>query len=102
MIGTAQESCNLVGTTAATCTATIKATAQGTSASTTVSTATTETVTGSTYHRFDVEITGGAEKTASATATCGKKSAAAGFDARRIGLWAMAAVVSGAGVQMVL
>lgn len=61
-----QETCVLAGTTAATCTVTLEGKALGTS---TVTSA-TQTVTGTDYYRFDVEITGGATKTLTPAATC--------------------------------
>ena len=60
------EHCILGGTTAATCTATAMVTVGGSPVAQTVTTM----ITGRNYHRFDVEITGGAEKTANAAATC--------------------------------
>ena len=63
------ESCKLGGTTAATCTAAVSVSAGGSS----TKTASTTTLQGSDYHRFDVLITGGAEKLAAATATCASK-----------------------------
>ncbi|PBP28229.1 hypothetical protein BUE80_DR000823 [Diplocarpon rosae] len=86
---TAEESCVLDGTTAATCTATVRGTADGTKTTTT----TTTTLSGTAYYRFDVAITGGAEKTVTATATCGSgsgaKSAAANPRPRSMLLWAV-------------
>lgn len=60
------ESCALLGTTAADCTVVATATVDGTS----TQTASTTHITGSAYHRYQVPITGGAEKTASATGKC--------------------------------
>lgn len=84
--GTFQETCNLAGTTAATCTGTLKATVPGTSTSTTV----TLVLQTPSYYRYDVEITAGAEKTASPSGTCAKKSAAVGLNTKTMALWAMA------------
>ncbi|OWP01184.1 hypothetical protein B2J93_5464 [Marssonina coronariae] len=96
---TAEESCLLAGTTAATCTATVKATADGTRTTTT----TRATLSGTAYYRYDVAITGGAEKTATAAATCGggggsdTKGAGATVRPRGVLLWAVAGVaVAGA------
>lgn len=81
------ESCALEGTTLAACTATYSVSADGTA----TSDVTTQTLTGTDYHRFDVAITAGADKTASATGSCnagGKSSGAsgAGVDARGVGV----------------
>lgn len=66
VVGKVYESCALSGTTAASCIASISASAQGES----TKTSDTTVISGTDYHRFDVEITGGAEKTASATGRC--------------------------------
>jgi hypothetical protein len=95
---TAQDTCHLAGTTAATCTATIKATISGT----VVSTAVAETLSGSTYYRFDVEITGGAEKTANPTGTCGAKSAATSLSVKNMAIWALAGVIGAVSIQTIL
>ena len=73
------EGCRLAGTTAATCTAAFTVSAGGQS----TKTSNTVTLTGSDYHRFDVQITGGAEKLgAAASVTCASKpNAAPGRDA---------------------
>jgi hypothetical protein len=100
--GTAVESCSLAGTTAANCAATLLATGDGS----TISTATTETLSGSNYYRFNVEITGGAEKTASATATCAvpsaKGNAAASLNVKNVVMWVLAGVTGVASIQMML
>lgn len=88
---TVAESCALEGTTVATCTASISASADGTSTATTA----VQTLTGAEYHRFDVAITAGAEKTAAATGTCEKQSGAGIVDARNVG---MLGAVLGAGI----
>lgn len=87
---TGQETCALAGTTAATCTATAKVTASTSSTSTT----STETLSGTDYYRFNVAITGGAEKTASPAATCSstKASAATSFSSKKVAIWALAGV----------
>jgi hypothetical protein len=102
--GTAVELCSLAGTTAANCAATLLATGDGS----TISTATTETLSGSNYYRFNVEITGGAEKTASATATCAvpsasaKGNAAASLNVKNVVMWALAGVMGVACVRTML
>ncbi|KAK5657208.1 hypothetical protein OQA88_3266 [Cercophora sp. LCS_1] len=63
---TVQETCALEGTTRAACTATIGGNVQGTSTTVSVST----TYTGARVYKYDVTITGGAEKTASPKPTC--------------------------------
>lgn len=77
------ESCALTGTTEASCTATISGNAQGTS--TVISTS--EVLSGSSYYRFDVPITGGAEKTAAATGTC--KSGASTVGTKAAAVWGL-------------
>lgn len=69
-------------------TATLKATVSGTSTSSSL----TETLTGASYYRFDVAITGGAEKTASPTACA--KSAATNVNPRSMLVWAFAGVMA--------
>lgn len=66
------ENCALSDTTAADCTAVVSGSIDGTSTQTTI----TSLITGAAYHRYDVAITGGAEKTASATATCAVQNGA--------------------------
>ena len=94
----AYETCSLGGTTAATCTATAELEASGTSTSGT----TVSTLSGTDYYRFNVAITGGAEKTASATATCAAKGAAANRNTRKVAIWALVGVIGGVGLQMML
>ena len=54
------------------------------------------TLTGASYYRFDVAITGGAEKTASATATCAPgKNAGTSLSAKTMMVWALAGVATG-------
>ncbi|KAE9369692.1 hypothetical protein N431DRAFT_413964 [Stipitochalara longipes BDJ] len=96
--GTVQETCSLAGTTAAACTGTLKATAE----SSTVSTSTVETLSGSDYYRFNVEITGGSEKTANPTATCRAKGAATSLNTKKMAMWALAGVIGVAGIQTML
>ncbi|KAI9056225.1 hypothetical protein LZ554_001153 [Drepanopeziza brunnea f. sp. 'monogermtubi'] len=95
------ESCALAATTAATCTATIKGEAAGTK----TSTSTTTILSGSDYMRFDVAITGGAEKTAAATGAC-KSSAAAGNlslnSNSMMMLWALAGFAGAASILSML
>lgn len=57
--------CALSGTTAASCVESVSLSVGGTSTKTTI----TSLLTGTDVHRFDVAITGGAEKTAAATGT---------------------------------
>ncbi|CAN8097549.1 unnamed protein product [Discula destructiva] len=74
-VGKVYESCALSGTTAASCTGSASVSVQGESTESAVATV----LTGSDYHRFDVDITGGAEKTASATGSCnGEETSNAG------------------------
>lgn len=96
------ESCSLAGTTAATCVGTIGGEAAGTKTSRTA----LVTIASPTYYRFDVEITGGAEKTKSPAATCGAgakgagsggsggsagaQGAASSLNARTTAIWALA------------
>lgn len=79
------ESCNLGGTTAATCTATVGGAVDGTSTATTA----VITVTSPTYYRFDVEITGGAEKTQNPAATCSVEGAASSLNTNTMAIWAL-------------
>ncbi|KAJ4286890.1 hypothetical protein N0V88_007834 [Collariella sp. IMI 366227] len=74
------EQCALQGTTAAVCGATIGGTVDN--KSTTTSTVTT--LSGSAYHRYDVTITGGAEKTADPSAEC--KS---GASTKTVAMWGL-------------
>ncbi|KAH8892888.1 hypothetical protein GQ53DRAFT_745883 [Thozetella sp. PMI_491] len=86
---TAIETCNLKGTTQAACTATIGGTAAGT---TTTSTATT-TYTGAALHRYTVEITAGAEKTASPAGTCIPKNAAPSLNTKSVALFGLLSTI---------
>jgi hypothetical protein len=92
------ESCSLAGTTAATCVGTIGGEAAGTKTSRTA----LVTIASPTYYRFDVEITGGAEKTKSPAATCGAgakgagsgssagaQGAASNLNAKTMAIWAV-------------
>ncbi|KAI3394972.1 hypothetical protein diail_2030 [Diaporthe ilicicola] len=90
--GSVAENCALLGTTAADCTATVSLSVDGTS----TALETTVTLSGTDYHRFDVAITGGAEKTAVATGECG--SAASGAVGRGLKTregWVLGTVVVG-------
>lgn len=87
--GSAAENCELQGTTAATCTATLSVSVEGTSTALT----TTATLDGTDYHRFDVAITGGAEKTAAAAGECPAKSGAVGRGLKAREGWALGTVV---------
>ncbi|KAK3331377.1 hypothetical protein B0H66DRAFT_546418 [Apodospora peruviana] len=93
---TLDEHCSLEGTTRARCTGTVGGGVDGTSTSTqTQWVATAGGVGPSAYKRFDVAITGGAEKTATATAEC--KSAAPGNTAlstRVMALWGLVGAAS--------
>ncbi|KAI0019424.1 hypothetical protein F4780DRAFT_780461 [Xylariomycetidae sp. FL0641] len=96
------ESCSLRGTTAAACTASVSVSASGTS----TQTASATTASGAAYHRFQVPVTAGAEKTAEATAQCqggtddgddGPGGAAPGLGVRAAAAWALAAGVGAVG-----
>ncbi|KAK0119468.1 hypothetical protein ONS95_010916 [Cadophora gregata] len=88
---TAIESCQLGGTTAATCAVTIGGEVDGKK----TSTSTTTTVSGTDYYRFDVAITGGAEKTASATATCAPgKNAGTSLSAKSMMVFGLAGLAT--------
>ncbi|KAH7411394.1 hypothetical protein BKA64DRAFT_380420 [Cadophora sp. MPI-SDFR-AT-0126] len=88
---TAIEACQLAGTTAATCTATIGGEVDGKKTTTSA----TSTLSGFNYYRYDVAITGGAEKTASATATCAPgKNAGTFLSAKTMMVWALAGVAT--------
>ena len=91
--GTVGESCSLQGTTAADCHATVFVAIDGTS----TSTASETLITGTDYHRFDVAITGGADKTGSGAGTC-SSGAMATVDARGIVAMAIVGVLSLAGI----
>jgi hypothetical protein len=82
------ETCSLFGTTAADCHATLGGSAGGQSTTITAS----SMLTGSAYHRFQVGITGGADKTASATGACSTSGAIYTANARDV----VAMVVMGA------
>lgn len=90
--GSVAESCALLGTTAADCTATVSVSVDGTS----TALKTTVTLSGTDYHRFDVAITGGAEKTAAPTGECGAStSGAVGSALKAREGWALGTVVVG-------
>ncbi|KAI8624869.1 hypothetical protein F5Y19DRAFT_280347 [Xylariaceae sp. FL1651] len=88
-----QEECNLDGTTAATCTATASLSANGQQTKTSY----TSIITGADYtdKRFDVTVTGGAEKLANPTGKC---SAASGLNTRVMALWSLLGAVGAIGV----
>ncbi|KAI1863418.1 uncharacterized protein JN550_009529 [Neoarthrinium moseri] len=88
---TIAENCVLSGTTAAVCTPTFGLSVDKTSTQTSATT----TMSGSEYYRFDVPITAGAEKTASATNAC--SNAASGLNTRSMAMWALTGVVGLAG-----
>lgn len=83
--GSVAENCELQGTTEAICTATVSVSVDGTSTAIT----TTSTMDGTDYHRFDVAITGGAEKTAAPTGECAAKSGAIGRGLKAREGWAL-------------
>ena len=80
-----EETCTLDGTTAATCTATAGGKAEGQSTAETV----VVTLKSPSYYRFDVAITGGAEKTKNPSPTCGATSAAMSLSAKTMAIWAL-------------
>ncbi|RQM04741.1 hypothetical protein DH86_00004255 [Scytalidium sp. 3C] len=94
--GTVSESCKLQGTTAADCSANVFLKAGGTS----TKASTTSLLTGADYHRFNVAITGGADKTASATGSCKSSGATSQTNSRGVvtiavlGALGLAAVLS--------
>ncbi|KAI1273666.1 hypothetical protein F5Y07DRAFT_402092 [Xylaria sp. FL0933] len=85
------ESCNLDGTTAATCTATIQGSAQGQK----YSTAATVTYTDAATLRFDVSVTGGNDKLASPTGKC---SSASNINTRAVAFWGFLGALGAVGV----
>ncbi|CZS96337.1 uncharacterized protein RAG0_05707 [Rhynchosporium agropyri] len=92
--GTAIEACSLQGTTAAICSVTIGGTVDGKKTSVTSQTS----VVSPTYYRYDVAITGAAEKTAGAAATCTSAplaNAAPMMNAKNMMVWALAGVAAG-------
>ncbi len=84
---TAQETCQLRGTTEAVCTATLG----GSVDKTTTSTSMTSTASGSDYYRFNVAVTGGADKLANPSATC--KPANSGASVKSVATWGLVGVV---------
>jgi hypothetical protein len=95
---TLQEQCDLQGTTQAVCAATLGGTVEGHS----TTDSTTMTLSGTDYYRYDVAITGGAEKTATATAQCKAPtpSGNAGASTKAVAMWGL--VVGAAGVASLL
>ncbi|KAJ4290797.1 hypothetical protein N0V88_006547 [Collariella sp. IMI 366227] len=83
---TVQELCDLKGTTAAVCTAIVGGTVAGQS----TTTSSTGTVEGTDYHRFDVSITAGAEKTANPSAEC--KAKPNGANTKAVAMWGLVGV----------
>lgn len=77
MKGSAAERCELRGTTDAICEATASLSVDGT----TTSMEATTTFYGSMYYRFDVAITGGADKLAAATGECSSGAVGRGLKA---------------------
>ncbi|KAL2139884.1 hypothetical protein VTI28DRAFT_4542 [Corynascus sepedonium] len=89
------ESCNIRGTTAAECNYTLSASFDGTSTAIETSLA----ITGTDFHRYQVSITGGAEKIARATGSCNADAnAAAGTSASAVKVMAAALAIGLAGV----
>ncbi|KAK4120564.1 hypothetical protein N657DRAFT_579689 [Parathielavia appendiculata] len=90
---TLQESCQLRGTTQAVCTAMIGGSVDKTTTSASLST----TISGADYYRFDVAITGGAEKTASPSAQCNAPPASgpsgSGASTKAVAIWGLIGVV---------
>ncbi|KAK4249127.1 hypothetical protein C7999DRAFT_30338 [Corynascus novoguineensis] len=88
-------SCNIRGTTAAECDYSLSASVDDTSTVIETSAA----ITGTDFHRYQVSITGGAEKIASATGSCdANANAAAGTSASAVKAMAAALAISLAGV----
>lgn len=86
----------MVPTTEATCTGTVG----GSVGKETTSAVVTNTYTGSNLFRYDVAITGGAEKTVSPTA-CANKDSGAAEGLRRVGVWGVVGAV-GLGLVMAM
>ncbi|KAK4101263.1 hypothetical protein N658DRAFT_426032 [Parathielavia hyrcaniae] len=84
---TAQESCDLQGTTVAVCSATLAGEVDGT----TTAVSDTLTLSGTNYHRYDVAITGGAEKTANPAAEC--TPGGSGASTKAVAMWGVAGAV---------
>jgi len=84
---TVQEACDLQGTTQAVCSASVG----GNVGRTTTATSATSTVAGTSYVRFDVAITGGAEKLANPTAQC--KAPSSGASTKAVAVWGLVGVV---------
>ncbi|KAI0522215.1 hypothetical protein F5B22DRAFT_634118 [Xylaria bambusicola] len=85
------ESCNLDGTTAATCTATVGGSAQGQSTTTSA----TVTYTDASSYYLQVQITGGNEKLANPTGKC--QSGAASLNTRAVAFWGILGAVGAVG-----
>ena len=92
---TAQDVCVLKGTTEADCAATLAVSAAGTS--TTVSASTTYT--GANYYRYDVQVTGGAEKLVNPTACA--NSAPKGLNTKAVAVLSLLSAVGAAGLLAV-
>ncbi|KAG7286260.1 hypothetical protein NEMBOFW57_008568 [Staphylotrichum longicolle] len=82
---TVMEACDLRGTTEAVCSATVGGTVDN--KSTFISS--TTTMSGSDYYRYDVAITGGAEKTANPSAQCKPPSSPSGASMKAVGVWGL-------------
>ena len=88
------ESCDLSGTTAASCRLTIA----GTVGERSTTTSTTSVLSGTRYRRFDVAITGGADKIANPTACASPTGGAGSLNPRNMALWAVAGVLGAASI----
>lgn len=87
---TVMEACDLRGTTEAVCSATVGGTVDN--KSTFISTTTTMSGPND-YYRYDVAITGGAEKTANPSAQCKPPSSPSGASMKAVGMWGLVGCV---------
>jgi len=85
---TVEEACSLRGTTEAVCTATVDLSLDKERSSTN----TVLTLSGSSYYRYDVAITAGAEKLASPTGQC-QPASGSGASTKAVALWTLVGVV---------
>ncbi|KAJ9136647.1 hypothetical protein NKR23_g9683 [Pleurostoma richardsiae] len=92
------ESCKLDGTTAATCSASVSVKANGQQ----TATATQTVLSGTDYHRFQVAITAGAEKTASATGSCGAGDSGSAAPGRNVRFAAASGLLAAVGAAALL
>jgi hypothetical protein len=87
------QTCDLQGTTQAVCTTTTGVSLDGT----TTTESGTVTLSGSTYYRYDVAITGGAEKTVSPTAECKPApTRTSGASTKAVAMWGLFGIVGAA------